>query len=224
MRIIICGYGKMGKLLYEKLKSDHELYIVDKNLGYLFSDIKEEADLIIDFSSKDGIYSIYDYLKNNKSSLIIGTTGYKDEEEKIIQEISEKHTVIMSSNFSRGINILYDLIDRLNKYNLDSANITLLEKHNKNKIDSPSGTSKTIMSKLNYPINVYSVRCGDIIGEHELEIVLENEVINIKHTAYSRDIFIDGVIELIDTISDLKPGLYSLERIRYGKKRNYWIN
>lgn len=223
MKIIISGYGKMGSLLLERLKDNHELSVVDLKLGNSITDIKEEADVIIDFSNRESIYSIAKYIENKKTKLIIGTTGYLDTEEEIISKLSEDHVVIKSSNFSKGIYIMNELVSTLNKFDLSEAFIRLIEKHNKNKIDSPSGTSKSLMSKLSFPIDVTSVRSGDIIGEHELELVLGSEVINIKHTAYSRNVFIDGVIELLGIIDELEDGLYSLERINKWKEKKLLI-
>ena len=116
MKILISGYGKMGKEI-EKELNRHELFIVSKENGLTYKDIKEEIDVIIDFSSHEAIYDIQEYLINMKNtSLIIGTTNYSDLENEVIKEISKNHTVIKLANFSKGVNLLYKLVEVISTY------------------------------------------------------------------------------------------------------------
>ena len=108
MKIIISGYGKMGKELEKALKS-HKLYIVSPETMTSFNDIKEQVDLIIDFSVPSVIHQIKKFIdKQHECSLILGTTGYKENEESVIKDISNKHKVFKSSNFSIVFFLLRD--------------------------------------------------------------------------------------------------------------------
>ena len=129
MKIILSGYGKMNKAL-EKLLYSHQLFIVSPETGLDFKEINEEVDIIIDFSFHKVIHVISEYLENKKKiKLIIGTTGYTNDELEIIEKISKNHVVVMSSNFSKGINMFFSMVKKLAEYNLDDYNIYLLEKH-----------------------------------------------------------------------------------------------
>lgn len=219
MKIILSGYGKMGKDL-EKELSKHQLYIVSPETKQNFEDVKEEVNLIIDFSIHTNIFEIKKYLQKNKSTKVIfGTTGYTFEELSIIEEIAKQHVVIKSSNYSKGVNILFALINKLSEFDLNKEDIYLLEKHHKYKLDTPSGTSKTIIESLNKPIQIECIKNGEIIGEHQLDIYLDNEMLTVSHRAFSRNIFSKGVMEVIHVIEDLKPGLYTLEDLNLWKEK-----
>lgn len=219
MKIILSGYGKMNKAL-EKLLYSHQLFIVSPETGLDFKEINEEVDIIIDFSFHKVIHVISEYLENKKNiKLIIGTTGYTNDELEIIEKISKNHVVVMSSNFSKGINMFFSMVKKLAEYNLDGYNIYLLEKHHKYKVDSPSGTSKTIKELVDKPIKIECIKNGDIIGEHTLDIYLENERLSISHTAYSRNVFCQGVVDILDSLVNLKPGFYSLEDLNLWKEK-----
>lgn len=217
MKILISGYGKMGKEIEKELKQ-YELFIVSKENGLTYKDIKEEIDVIIDFSSHEAIYDIKEYLIDKKNtSLIIGTTNYSDLESEVIKEISKNHTVVMFSNFSKGVNLLYKLVEVVSTY-LKNENIYLIEKHHKYKKDFPSGTSKTIKEIIDYPINILEIKSGEIIGTHELDVYFENERLSLVHEAFSRKAFVEGVIQAVNIIKNLPIGLYNRENLNLWKE------
>ena len=217
MNIIISGYGKMGKELEKKLKN-HNLYIVSRETNLTFNDIKDEIDVIIDFSYPDQIYEISKYLLINPyTNLIIGTTSYNEEQLELIKNIGKTHKVIMFSNFSKGCNILFKLVEVLSSY-LSDEQIYLLEKHHKDKKDSPSGTSKTIIESLNKKLEVTSIRSGKIRGEHQLDIYFNNEMISLKHIAYSREAFVERMNHILELLETLDVGLYTKENLDIWKE------
>lgn len=221
MKIVISGYGRMGKEL-EKVLSNHQLYIISKETNLSFDEFTENVDIIIDFSFHDVIYSISNYLERHPfTKLIIGTTNYTQQEYSIIKNISKEHTVLMSSNYSKGMNIYFDLLELLSKYNLDNEELIINEKHHLGKLDSPSGTAKEMRKILNKNIKINSYREGDIIGEHMLEIYFKNEVLTLSHKANSRKAFVEYMNEIIDRVIDLNVGLYSLEDINIWSERKY---
>ena len=221
MKIVISGYGRMGKEL-EKVLSNHQLYIISKETNLSFDEFTENVDIIIDFSFHDVIYSISNYLERHPfTKLIIGTTNYTQQEYSIIKNISKEHTVLMSSNYSKGMNIYFDLLELLSKYNLDNEELIINEKHHLSKLDSPSGTAKEMRKILNKNIKINSYREGDTIGEHMLEIYFKNEVLTLSHKANSRKAFVEYMNEIVDRVIDLNVGLYSLEDINIWNERKY---
>ena len=219
MKIIISGYGKMGKELEKELSKDNNLFVVSPETKTRFEDIKEEIDCIIDFSSHLVLKDIYSYLLHKKCALIIGTTGYNLEEENIINKISKDHVVIKFSNYSKGMNLYFDLVELISKYNLSSKEILIKETHHKEKKDIPSGTALTIKEILNKDVSIESFRKEDEIGEHQVSINLNNEEIFLIHKSYSRKIFVDGVKEIIKKIGYLKNGLYGRENLNIWKEK-----
>ena len=218
MNIIICGYGKMGHELEKELKN-HNLFIVSKETNLTVNDIEDSIDVIIDFSYPDMISKIEDFLNKNKStSLIIGTTSYNEEQLDIIKKISKTHKVIMFSNYSKGINILFKLLECLKKYTKDDM-VYLIEKHHKNKKDIPSGTSVSIKEILNKDIPTFSIREGEILGEHQLDVYFNYETISIKHIAYSRKAFVEGVVHILKQLEMLDVGLYTKENLDIWKEK-----
>ncbi len=218
MKIIISGYGKMGKELEQELKQ-HKVYIVSKETNTRFEDIKEVIDVVIDFSYPNQIYEIEKYLSMSpNTNLIIGTTSYNHKQIETIKNISKEHKVIMFSNYSKGCNIFLKLIKLLSSY-LNEEQIYLLEKHHKYKTDSPSGTSKTIIETLDKKVETISIRSGEIIGEHQVDVYFNNEMISLKHIAYSRKAFVEEINHILELIKELDVGLYTKENIDLWKEK-----
>ena len=113
MKIIVSGYGKIGKLLCRRLDS-YEVLILDPKYSKVnISSIVDDYDLIIDFSNREAIYDIYEYMRNHDNTkLIIGTTGYNDEDNRLIDDIAINHVVVKDSNFSYSMLIWESQIKR----------------------------------------------------------------------------------------------------------------
>lgn len=219
MKIIISGYGKIGKLLCRELSS-HDLLILDPKYSKVnIVSIVDEYDLIIDFSNREAIYDICEYMKNHKNTkLIIGTTGYDEKENRLIDEIALDHVVVKDSNYSYSMHIYKKIVSYLNDFDLSSFEITLKETHNVSKRDSPSGTSYSIIKRLyRYFVEIISIRNHTKkSGVHVLEFKDKNGSICLIHEAKNRMMFVDGVIKTIDKITSLNNGLYSFEDIING--------
>ena len=150
-------------------------------------------------------------VKKNNKKLIIGATGQTKGDLKKIVKASESIVIVMAGNFSIGI-------ARLKKFlktalTADVQSVSIIEKHHKDKKDSPSGTAlelkKCIESLTKKQVQVSSVRGGKEIGTHEIDVYYENEVLRISHQAFSRDAFVRGVelsVEFVKTQNE--PGLY----------------
>ncbi len=240
--IIISGIsGKMGKYIYEKA-AENDIRVVagvDKNISCScdcpvyknFDEINEIADVIIDFSSPDNLNSVLDFAFNNKIPVVIGTTGYNCEQEKQILKYSESIPIFKSYNMSFGVNVLIKICGYLSAL-LQGYDIEIIDRHHRQKKDSPSGTTymflKSICDAKNKDeslvfgrkgktkrgeneIGVHSVRGGGIVGEHEITFISQNECITLTHTAFSKELFADGAIKAAKFLIGKAAKLYTMD-------------
>lgn len=209
-------------------KISDDLPIVEPVMDKYISNI----DVVIDFSSPEGTQYIAKLCQQNKKPLVIGTTGHSQEQLNFIQQTAESIPIVLSPNMSLGVNVLYKLVELLTKVTKDkNYDIELIEVHHNKKKDAPSGTAKKIMEIIKQikpetefvfcrngligerkpnEVGVSVLRCGDIVGEHQIIYCTNGEKIEIKHTATSREIFAKGAILATKWIMDKPKGLYSM--------------
>lgn len=192
-----------------------------------------KADVIIDFASAKAIDGLLDYCEKNKVPAVICTTGLSQEQLARIQETSKKVAILKSANMSLGINTLFKLLKEATQI-LAPANfdIEIVEKHHNQKLDAPSGTALALADAVRESldesyyykfdrsqervkrdpkqIGISAVRGGTIVGEHEVLFCGEDEVIEFKHTAYSKAIFAKGAIEAAKFLSGKPAGFYDM--------------
>lgn len=175
-----------------------------------------KADVVIDFSHPSGLTAILDYCKKRSLPIIVATTGFTNEQKNEIAEAAKEVPVFFSANMSLGINLLISLAKQAAKILEGNFDIEIVERHHNRKLDAPSGTALAIADAidgvLSYPaeyvydrhsvrrkrkpeeIGLHSVRGGTIVGDHEVIFAGTDEVIEIKHSAYSREVFAVGAI------------------------------
>lgn len=206
MRVYLVGYGKINQLVHQKIK--HSIVgIYDLNNNYL----SDEPDLIIDFSNPKALDTTIQLALKYKAKVLIGTTGYTYRQYEKIKKLSKSVAVLMASNFSVGMILLSKFFKDNSKY-LNNFDKHIIEIHNKNKVDCPSGTAKVLADLLNCK-NITSIRSKDVIGTHEVILISDDEVINIKHTITSRNNFINGVLKAVEYLKGKEVGLYDMEDI-----------
>lgn len=208
-KISLYGKGRLGKLI------EHELSL-DKNIGYTTIDrtLKKEdiGDIVIDVTSPEGTVSLINKCNeyNIKPKLIIGTTGHNSDQLYIIKDYANKAPVLYCSNFSDGIQNLIKMIKQLN---FDATNIEITDIHHIHKKDSPSGTAKLLENELkkiyNIPIEIKSVREGEVVGYHSITLKNDNETVALTHVALNRNIFAKGCMKLIEVIANTDKGFYT---------------
>lgn len=197
MFLIIVGTGAMGKILKECAEKDGSFDKIACVEPLEKSWPKGKADLIIDFSHPKAIKDVYEYCRDRGGNIpvVIGTTGQGYEEEEIIKLLRKICPVDRKTNFSRGISVLNDLAAQAKRL-LGDCDIGVEEIHHNKKADSPSGTAKTLCHILDIPCEkATSHRLGTVFGQHKIYFALEDEVVEITHTAYSKKIFAIGAIE-----------------------------
>ena len=136
----------------------------------------------------------------------------------LIREKSKLIPIMISANYSYGITLL-NMIFKKYKHLLDAFEKVIIECHRKDKLDCPSGTAQMLAYSLGCS-DIYSIRKKDVIGQHDVNLYADNEEISISHKAYSRDLFIDGVIMATEWLCQKNAGLYSFEDCLYDLSEN----
>jgi 4-hydroxy-tetrahydrodipicolinate reductase len=207
--ILLIGNGKLSKSLQPLLKN-YIVFVFDENN---ITELKKyQGSILIDCSLNKAFNYIYDYLKIFPTKTIICSTGHSKRQINQMNELSNSMPIFKSENFSLGIALINKFI-KDNKKIIDRYDNYIFDFHHKNKIDSPSGTSKLLMSSFSKSPNVFSIRSSNIIGAHKINLFQEDEEIEISHKITSRDIFAKGIILSIDFILNKEKGIFSMEDI-----------
>ena len=195
-----------------------------------------EADAIVDFSSPSALAGLLEYGLSKKIPLILCTTGYSSGQIGDIEKTALQIPVFRSGNMSLGINLLADLVRRACSVLGDAFDVEIVERHHRRKVDAPSGTALMLAdaasSSLPYDteytferhsrrqpretreIGISAVRGGTIVGEHEVIFAGLDEVIELRHSAASRDVFAAGAVRAAKFMVDVTaPGLYSMSDV-----------
>lgn len=243
--IIISGCnGKMGKVI-ESIISARDNATVVAGIDFFdqpnnkfpvyktISDCKEKADVIIDFSNPAAIDGLLKYSKENSTPLVIGTTGFSDEEKEKIHSAAKETAIFFTYNMSIGVNLLAELAKTAAKILGDDFDIEIIEKHHNQKIDAPSGTALMLADaicevkdepmKYEYDrhskrekrtkneIGMHAVRGGTIVGEHEVIFAGRDEIITLSHSARSKELFAVGAVNAAIFMNGKANGLYSMK-------------
>ena len=203
--------GKMGSSICDLSTNDETISIVN-------DDIKN-ADVVIDFSRPDSSLKVLNQCIHYKKPLLIGTTGFNDNQIKTIQEAAKEIPILLSFNMSKGIFTLKKSIKDFLSSNEHILECVIEEVHHKNKVDSPSGTAielQTLIQDNNLSnnvtsINIKSERALDVFGIHKVVFFNNSENIEFKHEALSRKVFANGAIKIAKLILNNEPKLYSTE-------------
>lgn len=198
-------------------------------------DVKEMADVIVDFSNPAALQSLIDYSKENGTPLVIATTGYSEEQKNAIKEASQYSPIFFTYNMSIGINLLVNLAKKAVSVLGDDFDVEIVEKHHNQKIDAPSGTALMLAdaiaeekeNKVNYEFNrhskrekrpkdeigLHSIRGGTIVGEHDVMFCGKDEIITLSHSARSKEIFAVGAIKAALYMNGKPAGMYDMSNI-----------
>ncbi|XBC41383.1 MAG: 4-hydroxy-tetrahydrodipicolinate reductase [Buchnera aphidicola (Nurudea yanoniella)] len=213
-----------------------------KNSNIFINDSLEKEinnfDILIDFTNpKSTIENLKICSKYNKK-IVIGTTGLSNQDIKTIEILSKKIGIVLSSNYSIGINLIFHLIKKITSTIGRHSDIEIIEAHHRNKKDAPSGTAiemgKIISNAMNWDfqkaaiyerknivearkkntIGFSTIRGGDIIGDHTAIFASLGEQIEIKHRATNRSIFAKGAIKAANWLmSTNKIGLFNMQDV-----------
>ena len=239
--------GRMGQQIIKSVRSNKNFKIVslteNKKINKKINGIKltvnsenafRQANIIIDFTIPKCTFEILKIASKLKKRVVIGTTGFTKNEEKLIQKFSKKIPILKAGNMSLGINLLMYLTEIASSSLGKNFLSKVFEVHHKHKKDYPSGTAlmlgkgiavgknknfysligKKYLNKKNFPygkkINFNSLRKGEIIGEHEVKFSSGKEIITLNHEAFDRALYSEGALSAARWLINKKPGLYSM--------------
>ena len=234
MKVCVLGYGALGHAIVEQL-GDELACIVSLESEYKkIEDTNGEFDCIIDCSSPACLEMIYNYAVKYNKPVVFATTGYSEEQLLKIRELSRYVPVLKSANFSLGVTLLNRIVKLITPILKDDFDIEIIEAHHHNKVDAPSGTAKMLLNSvkdstgfneingrvgnsLRKPneIGVHSIRGGSIVGEHEVMYCGLDEVISVKHSAYSKKIFAVGGIKAARFLIGQEVGYYTMDDVLF---------
>ncbi|MCG6930435.1 MAG: 4-hydroxy-tetrahydrodipicolinate reductase [Desulfofustis sp.] len=197
------------------------------------SDCHVAVDVIVDFSNPKALRTLIDGALQRSVPLVIATTGHSQEDREYLMSAAASIPILQAANMSIGINLLADLLQKTAAVLGNQFDIEIIEKHHNRKLDAPSGTAyelaksinKAFMNEKTYvfdrhtrterrtadEIGIHAVRGGTIVGEHQVMFAGTDEVLELKHTAFSRQVFAAGALRAVRFISDKAPGCYSMK-------------
>lgn len=202
----------------------------------VFPSLKEctvEADVIIDFSTAKALDLLIEYSVDRGIPVVLCTTGLSEEQLQKVEEAYKKVAILKSANMSLGINTLFELLKKAALVFAPAGfDMEIVEKHHNQKLDAPSGTALALADSMNealdnaysytydrskerrsrdtYEIGISAVRGGNIVGEHEVIFAGQDEVIEFKHTAYSKAVFAKGAVEAAKFLKGKPAGHYDM--------------
>ena len=212
----------------------------EENFGYpVFANIMDcdvEADAIIDFSVAVAVDALLDYAKEKGTPVVLCTTGLSEEQLAKVEEVSKDVAILKSANMSLGINTLMKLLKMATDVLADRGyDIEIVEKHHNQKVDAPSGTALALADVINETkdnryeyvydrsqkrekrsdneIGLSAVRGGTIVGQHDVIYAGTDEVIEIRHTAYSKAVFAKGAIDAAKFLAGKPAGMYDMSDV-----------
>jgi 4-hydroxy-tetrahydrodipicolinate reductase len=262
IKVSIMGVaGRMGRSIFHILNAEDDILIVgateisghpeigndiglisgEGELGVRISDTVEQssadADVIVDFTTPSSTLANAKYAASNGKAIIIGTTGFTEEEKKELSKLSENFPCVFSPNMSIGVNVMFEATKKLAEILGDDYDVEIIEAHHKHKVDAPSGTALrlgeaaaeglgrdfnkvvrferygAIGERKEQEIGIQTIRAGDIVGEHTVIFCGAEERIELTHRAMSRDNFAKGVVRAVKWIPGKSAGIYTMKQV-----------
>lgn len=193
---------------------------------------EETIDVIVDSSRAEGLEEVLSYAVSKQVPLVVAATGHSPAQIEMLQEASERIPILRSSNLSVGVNVLRRLTEQATRM-LGDVDTEIVEVHHRLKIDSPSGTALTLAQTIRdasdgdrplvygrrpdevgvrgAEIGIHSVRGGTVVGEHTVTFLLDDEIVELRHVAQSRQVFGFGALKAAAYVANQSAGLYNME-------------
>lgn len=220
IKIAVSGSkGKMGSRIAELSKEDSELQLAGA------FDIDEESegpieacDCLVEFTAPQATIDHLSLCEKHKKAMVIGTTGLSESEQARVIEASKNIPIVFSPNMSVGVNLLFKMVGDAAKVLGHEYRVEIVEAHHVQKKDAPSGTAKElarivkdVISDAKVPIE--SVREGEIVGEHTITFESDFDVIELTHSAKTRDIFAKGALKAAKFVVTKSSGFYTMKDV-----------
>jgi len=206
--------------------------IVD-DLAAVINDI----DVLIDFSLPDATEKNLQVCAEHNVAMVIGTTGFNEQQEQVLAKASEKITIVYAGNYSTGVNLSLKLLGMAAKAFGNDADVEIIEAHHKHKIDAPSGTAYMMAEAVaeargqnlkdvaiygregqtgereSGTIGIHAVRGGEIVGDHTVMFIADGEVVEITHRARARMTFAAGAVRAATWVVEQEVGQYNMQDV-----------
>ena len=206
--------------------------IVD-DLAAVITDI----DVLIDFSLPDATEKNMQVCAEHNVAMVIGTTGFNEQQEQVLAKASEKITIVYAGNYSTGVNLSLKLLGMAAKAFGNDADVEIIEAHHKHKIDAPSGTAYMMAEAVaeargqnlkdvaiygregqtgereSGTIGIHAVRGGEIVGDHTVMFIADGEVVEITHRARARMTFAAGAVRAATWVVEQEVGQYNMQDV-----------
>lgn len=248
MKVILCGAcGRMGRNVAQ-LCAERGVAVtagVDVAPAPMpfpvypdFSDIREEADAVIDFSPASSVKERLDFCKARKIGIVIAGTAFSDADEALIRAAADVIPVFQTGNLSVGVNLLQMLVKKAAEVLGDGFDAEIVERHHNMKKDAPSGTALMLAKSVNEgfggsrenvygrhglvgarkksEIGIHAVRGGTIVGEHEVMFAGQDEIVTLSHSARSRMVFAEGALRAAEWLTTQPAGKYDMNDLLAG--------
>ena len=209
-----------------------DVQIVD-DLKAVINDI----DVLIDFSLPDATEQNMQICAANNVAMVIGTTGFNEQQEKVLKEASKQIAIVYAGNYSTGVNLSLKLLAMAAKAFGTEADVEVIEAHHKHKIDAPSGTAYMMAEAVAEArgqnlkdvavygregqtgarevgtIGIHAIRGGEIIGDHTVMFIADGEVVEITHRARARMTFATGAVRAATWVIKQEVGQYNMQDV-----------
>jgi 4-hydroxy-tetrahydrodipicolinate reductase len=246
VKVAIAGAGgRMGRTLIDAVQADRDLTLVSaidvsgspavgSQIGGLkvTSDLGaiDKADVLIDFTRPEGTLKHLEYAK----AMVIGTTGFTEEDKGAIAEAAKRIPIVMAANFAVGVNAVYKLAETAARILGDDYDVEIVEAHHRHKVDAPSGTALhlgqivaqamgreleknavfgrkgDLGERKPKQIGFHAIRGGDIVGEHTVIFAGAGERVEVTVRSQSRTTYAQGALRAVKFLKGRAPGLYGM--------------
>lgn len=239
LKVVITGArGRMGQALVACVPQHPEFEIAGRvDQGDDLRSVLGKADVLIDFSSHSATRGIAGVCAELGKAMVIGTTGHSPEDRAEIVRLSSRVPIVLSSNFSLGVNALFWLTRKAAEILGPGFDLEIVELHHRLKRDAPSGTARTlaeilaqvrgeqleqvarygrsgIVGERTQPeIGIHSLRGGDVVGDHTVLFAGPGERLELTHKAASRETFAQGALRAAAWVVQQPPGLYAMHDV-----------
>jgi 4-hydroxy-tetrahydrodipicolinate reductase len=238
VRVLLIGAkGRMGQAITAAAEAADAVIVAGLDQGDDFTKEIDACEVVVDFSHPSVTDEICRVCLGAGKPLVVGTTGHSDDERALLEKTSKSLPMVLSPNFSVGVNALFWLTRKATELLGEDFDLEIVEAHHRLKKDAPSGTAKKLAEilcearKLNYAknvahgreglvgerptaeIGVHSIRGGDVVGDHTVTFAGRGERLELTHRASSRETFAAGALRAASWIVGRSPGLYSMEDV-----------
>ena len=196
-----------------------------------------DIDVLIDFSLPDATEQNMQICAANKVAMVIGTTGFNEQQEQVLTEASKQIAIVYTGNYSTGVNLSLKLLGMAAKAFGSDADVEVIEAHHKHKIDAPSGTAYMMAEAVAEArgqnlkdvavygregqtgerkagsIGIHAIRGGEIIGDHTVMFIADGEVVEITHRARARMTFAAGAVRAATWVIKQEVGQYNMQDV-----------